>query len=71
MVIGLVELDVSTLINYYMNVSEKALLTALVHHIERFSKSGIPICISEVPEKSRPKEKIRELQNAKLYKKTQ
>ena len=54
-----------------MNVSEKALLTALVHHNERFSKSGIPICIFEVPEKSPPKEKISELQNAKLYKKTQ
>ena len=30
-----------------MNISEKAELTALVHHIERFSKSGIPIYNSE------------------------
>ena len=33
-----------------MNTSEKAKLTASIRHIERFSKSGIPIYNFEVPD---------------------
>ena len=32
-----------------MNASEKAELTASIHHNERYSKSGIPIYNFEVP----------------------
>ena len=32
-----------------MNTSENTELTASIHHIETFSKLGIPISISEVP----------------------
>ena len=42
--------DIDSYINSYMYTSEKAELTASIHHLQRFSKSGIPIYISEVPE---------------------
>ena len=38
--------DINSWIISYMNTSKKAELTAAIRHIERFSKSGIPICIS-------------------------
>ena len=41
--------DINPYINSYMSTSEKTELTALVRHIEKFSKSGIPIYNSEVP----------------------
>ena len=34
----------------FLHISEKAELTALVHHIERFSKSGLRIYNFEVPD---------------------
>ena len=42
--------NIDSYINSYMYTSAKAELTASIHHLERFSKSGIPIYISEVPE---------------------
>ena len=41
--------DINPYINSYMSTSEKTELTSSVRHIERFSKSGIPIYNSEVP----------------------
>ena len=42
--------NVNSCMNFYMHTSEKANLTSSIHHIERFSKSGIPIYNSEVPD---------------------
>ena len=35
--------DINSYINSYMNILEKAKLTASIRHVERFSKSGLPI----------------------------
>ena len=40
--------DVNFFFNFYMNTLEKAELTALVRHIERFLESGMPIHNPEV-----------------------
>ena len=40
--------DINSYINFYMNTLEKAELTDSVWHIERFLKSGIPICNSDL-----------------------
>ena len=42
--------DAISYINSYMNTLEKAELTASLRHIERFSKSVIPIYNPEVPD---------------------
>ena len=42
--------DFSFQINSYMNALEKAELTTSVSHIERFSKSGMPIYNFNVPD---------------------
>ena len=42
--------DINSYVNSYMDVFEKAELTALTRHIARFLKSGIPIYNSEVPD---------------------
>ena len=42
--------DINSYINSYMNTSKKAELTASIYHIERFSKSGILIHNSKVPD---------------------
>ena len=42
--------DTNFYINYYMDTSEKYEVIALAQDIERFSKSGILIYNSEVPE---------------------
>ena len=39
---------INSYVNSYMNTFEKAELTDLVCHIERFLKSGIPICNSDL-----------------------
>ena len=44
--------DINFYINSYINACEKAELTASIHYIERFSKSGIPVSSSEVPDKA-------------------
>ena len=50
-VIGLIEMEISILILILTWIPlEKAELTALVHHMKRFSKPMIPIYNSEVPE---------------------
>ena len=54
-------------INSYMITSQKAELTAFGHHIERFSKSGIPIYISEVPDAAGRKTRRRAQAIAKRY----
>ena len=41
-----------------MNASEKTELTSSIRHIERFSKSVIPICNSEAPKKMGPKPQV-------------
>ena len=43
--------DINSYINAYMNISEKAELIASIYHNERFSESGMPTYIFEVPEK--------------------
>ena len=48
--------DINSNTNSYMNTIKKAQLTASVHHIERFSKSGILIYNS----KTRLTEKLEE-----------
>ena len=54
-----------------MNILEKAELTTSVRHIERFSKSGIPIYNSEIPDtavrKPRRRRRIRIQVIAKCY----
>ena len=50
-----------------MNTSEKGELTSLVGHIERFSKSEIPIYISEVPDTASQKTRRRTKAIAKRY----
>ena len=40
--------DTNSYINSYKITSEKAEFAVSVHHIERFSKSGIPVYYSEV-----------------------
>ena len=42
--------DINSYINSYVNTAEKAEIIAMVRHIERFSKSGISIYNSEVPD---------------------
>ena len=42
--------DINFIINSYMNHLEKAVLTASIRHIERISKTGIPIHNYEVPD---------------------
>ena len=42
--------DINSCMNFYMHTSEKADLTSPIHHIERFSKSAIPIYNFEVPD---------------------
>ena len=51
--------NINPYINSYMNTSEKAELSASIRHIERFSKSGIPIYNSEVPDMAGRKTTIR------------
>ena len=43
--------NINSFINAYINPSEKAKLTTSISNVERFSKLGIPIYNSEVPEK--------------------
>ena len=57
--------DVNSYINSYMNTSEKGELTSLVGHIERFSKSEVPIYISEVPDTAFPKNEKKNIGNCK------
>ena len=55
MVISFVEdglVEVSTLTSVLINISEKAEITASIHH-NRMSKSGIPMYNSKVPKMSR------------------
>ena len=52
--------DVSSYINSYMNILEKAELTTPIRHIARFLKSGIPIYNFEVPEYGCQKNKKKE-----------
>ena len=42
--------DISSCINSYTNILEKAELTTSIHNTARFLKSGIPIYNSEVPD---------------------
>ena len=42
--------DINSYINSYMNTSKKAERVASIYHIERFSKSGILIYNSKVPD---------------------
>ena len=44
--------NVNNHFSYYVNISEKAEITASIYHIERFSKSQILIYSSKVMEKS-------------------
>ena len=56
-----------------MNALERAELTTLVHHIERFSKSWIVIYISKVPDmvgKKREGEEHRQLQKVMCFTET-
>ena len=51
-----------------MNTSEKGELTTLLWHIEKFSKSGIPIYNPKVPDTAGRKTKMRRTQAiAKRY----
>ena len=59
--------DFNSYINSYMNTSEKAKLTASVCHIERFSKSRIPIYHSEGLDTAGRKTTIRAQATAKRY----
>ena len=52
-----------------MITSEKAELAPSIHLIERFSKSGIPICNSKVPDTAARKTKRRREAIAKCYRK--
>ena len=42
--------DINSYLNSYMDILEKADLTALIRHFVRFLKSGIPIYNSDVPD---------------------
>ena len=42
--------NIDSFINCYMDILQKAELTASIHHIARFFKSGIPIYSSEDPD---------------------
>ena len=42
--------DIISYISFYINTTEKAKLTSSNRHIERFSKSRIPIYNSEIPD---------------------
>ena len=44
--------NINSYINSYMDTLEKAKLTAWIHHIPRFFKSGILILNSDVPDKA-------------------
>ena len=48
--------DINSNTNSYMNTIKKVELTASVHHIERFSKSGIPIYNSRTRLAEKPEE---------------
>ena len=48
--------DINSNTNSYMNTMKKVELTASVHHIERFSKSGIPIYNSKTRLAEKPEE---------------
>ena len=50
--------DTNSYINSYKITSEKAELAVSVHHIERFSKSGIPVYYSEVSDTTDRKTRI-------------
>lgn len=52
-----------------MITSEKAELAPSIHLIERFSKSGITICNSKVPDTAGRKTKRRRMAIAKCYRK--
>ena len=51
----------------YMDTLEKAEVTALIHHIARFLKSGIPINNSKVPDKVDRKTRRRTQTIAKCF----
>lgn len=51
MAIGLMGVEVSALISCCIIISQKDELTASIHYRDRFSKSGMPIYNSEIPEK--------------------
>ena len=59
--------DTYSHINFYMNSSEKAELTASVRHIEGFTKSGILYYDSENPGTANWKTRIRTLAIANRY----
>ena len=66
--------DINLYINSYLNISEKAEIDILIHHTERFSKSGILICSSKswtrMAEK-REKEEHTQLQSVMRFTETQ
>ena len=65
--------DINSFINFYINTSERVEVTASIRHIERFSKSGLAIYNSEVPETVGRKkgEEHRQLQSVMYFMQTQ
>ena len=59
--------DINFHINSYMDFLEKIEITASIGHIARFSKSGIPIYNSEVPDTAGRKTRTRTLAIAKHF----
>ena len=61
--------DISSYINSYMNISEKAELIVSICHIERFSKSGIPSHNFKcpTPQAGKQGEEERQLQSVMLF----
>ena len=53
-------------INSYLNNSQKSDLTASVHHIERFTKSGLSIYDSKVPDSAGAKKREEEEESRQL-----
>ena len=62
MVIGLTEMETKSDTNSYMDILEKAELTASMRQIARFLKSGKPIYDSKVPDTAGRKTRTRRTQ---------